>query len=361
MRFAVLAALVFSCLSAAPAAQPNAEAREALLGYDPVILAEESREVLGDEAISLVRDNFWYLFVNEENKRKFESDPRRYEIQLGGLCARMGGLTPGDPDNFLVHEGRIYIFGSDHCRELFAGNAKRYLDPGRPEIPLTAESEQKGRELIDKAVAWLGGAERLDGLRSLRVKGFQELGGERTEVEVARVFEHRYRHVVRHPRYGEFGELMDDAAAYRFGSGGYRPMSDAQRENLWLELSRDHLGLLRARRRKDFQVAWLGSAPNDSGLERVWVGLRDFGAVLEIEADGGAIRAVSYTGRGPEGEYGEIRKEFGDIREVSGLRWPFAVKAQFDGKPCPEESFSTEAIQIDEPLESSLFRPPAKR
>jgi len=96
-----------------------------LEGLDPVLLAG-GKEAQGDEAFAVTRGQFRYLFAGAETKAAFEKEPGRFEIQLGGACAKMGPTVRGNPDLFLVHEGRIYIFGSEECVKAF--RAKRELE-----------------------------------------------------------------------------------------------------------------------------------------------------------------------------------------------------------------------------------------
>jgi putative intracellular protease/amidase/YHS domain-containing protein len=97
----------------------------ALTGFDPVLLVE-GKEAKGRPEISASREGFRYLFANAANKAKFEKDPRRYEIQFHGQCARMPG-APADPDLFTVYKGRIYAFGSEDCRDTFLQQPEQFV------------------------------------------------------------------------------------------------------------------------------------------------------------------------------------------------------------------------------------------
>src|ERR1041385_145023 len=95
-----------------------------LEGLDPVMLSQ-GKEVQGDMKYKITRGRFQYLFANAENKATFEKDPTRYEIQLDGSCARMGAPTTGNPDLYLVHNGRIYIFGTEECQKAYRSEERR--------------------------------------------------------------------------------------------------------------------------------------------------------------------------------------------------------------------------------------------
>lgn len=97
----------------------------ALKGLDPVMLVK-GKEVKGDDKLSITREGFIYLFSSSENKALFEKEPKKYEIQNGGMCAVVPNAD-GDPEKFLVYKERIYIFASDMCIERFKANPGEYI------------------------------------------------------------------------------------------------------------------------------------------------------------------------------------------------------------------------------------------
>ena len=141
MQALILGALMVLLSAAAPAGREGAqrEALDALDGLDPVLLVG-GKEVPGKSAFSVTRGNFVYLFATAETKATFERDPARYEIQLGGMCAKMGRTAGGNPADFIVHEGKIYIFGSDDCHKKFQANPAKYLIT--PPAPLPADAKR---------------------------------------------------------------------------------------------------------------------------------------------------------------------------------------------------------------------------
>src|ERR1044071_3286530 len=156
-------------------AQNSIQKSEAIIpleGLDPVMLVQ-GKEVQGLEKLFVIRGQFQYLFATPENKALFEKDPTRYEIQLGGVCARMGPSAGGNPDLFTVYKERIYIFGSPDCRKRFEAAPQSYLEPeegSSPKVTATPEGIKKGQLLIEKAVQSIGGQSRLDSLISYQEK-----------------------------------------------------------------------------------------------------------------------------------------------------------------------------------------------
>ncbi len=107
------------------------------------------KEVPGKSAFSVTRGNFVYLFSTAETKATFEEDPARYEIQLGGMCAKMGKTAGGNPADFIVHEGKIYIFGSDDCHKKFQANPAKYLIT--PPAPLSDRRKRGSARTADSS------------------------------------------------------------------------------------------------------------------------------------------------------------------------------------------------------------------
>ena len=169
----LLCSLLATFLTAMPIAQSMPEAADALDGLDPVMLIA-GKEVPGKSALSVTRGGFTYLFSTAETKATFEADPGKYEIQLGGLCARMGKTAGGNPADFLVHDGKIYVFGSDACHKKFAAAPAKFLAPAPDPMPSSTAATVKARQLLDRAVAAIGGAGRIDGLSSY-VESFSQV------------------------------------------------------------------------------------------------------------------------------------------------------------------------------------------
>jgi YHS domain-containing protein len=105
--------------------------QEALDGLDPVLLIQ-GKEVAGKPGLTVVRGRFEYAFSSAETRATFESAPDRFEIQMNGVCARMGPSAGGNPSDFFVYDGRIYIFGSDECHKRFVATPTRSCRRSRP-------------------------------------------------------------------------------------------------------------------------------------------------------------------------------------------------------------------------------------
>jgi YHS domain-containing protein len=342
----LLLVILISCSVAAARAQASSETVIPLEGLDPVMLSQ-GKEVQGDMKFKVTRGRFQYIFANAENKATFEKDPSRYEIQLDGHCARMGAPTGGNADLYYVHNGRIYIFGSEECQTLFKATPEKYLEtPPAPKSPPTAEMVKRGQELIAKAVEAFGAGSKLDQLRSLQRT---DLRGNQVKNILTVAFPDTLRQETVRPNF-TLVSVITPADSFVTVSNRTRPMAEDNRAAIYKELNRDPIFLLRARTRPDFKA----SGTEDS----VDVELAGFTTTLGIDSGTGRVVSQTYRGRGPGGVVGQIVINYSDFRTVEGLSLPFKTTATFDGQPFPALSATIEAITINGQIDPSSFKKP---
>ena len=342
----LLLIILISCSVAAARAQASSETVIPLEGLDPVMLSQ-GKEVQGDTKFKVTRGKFQYIFANAENKATFEKDPSRYEIQLDGHCARMGAPTGGNADLYYVHNGRIYIFGSEECQTLFKATPEKYLEtPPAPKSPPTAEMVKRGQELIAKAVEAFGAGSKLDQLRSLQRT---DLRGNQVKNILTVAFPDSLRQETVRPNF-TLVSVITPSDSFVTVSNRSRPMAEDNRAAIYKELNRDPIFLLRARTRPDFKA---------SGTEdTVDVELPGFTTTLGIDPGTGRVVSQTYRGRGPGGVVGQVVINYSDFRTVEGLSLPFKTTATFDGQPFPALSATVEAITINGQIDPSSFKKP---
>lgn len=54
-----------------------------------------------------------YYFTSEDQRKSFETNPKKYLPQYGGFCAfgvSVGAKFRVDPNKFLVKDGKYYLF-----------------------------------------------------------------------------------------------------------------------------------------------------------------------------------------------------------------------------------------------------------
>jgi len=369
MRSFPLAGLACLMLVLTPHAQEPA-ATDALDGIDPVVLIEQNKEVYGKAEHSAVRGPFRYLFASRESQAAFEADPGKYEIQFGGLCARMGGATGGNPADFLVHDGRIYVFGSDECHRRFAAAPSKYLPPAPAPLPTTSTPRRAGAALLDRAVAALGGRERVAALQTYVETASQVQERPSGKVPVTRVMMWRSNGDVRQERTMALMErrltiasvLTPGSGWYPREDGGSRPMLEAARTYLRADADRHLIALVRARPGGDTTVAALPSGTvQGQAVEQVRIVRRPLDVTLGIHPVSGEPRTMTFVDRNLEGVFGSYVLVLSDYRTVDGLRLPFEIHAFFDGEPDASRSWTVESIEVNAPLDDALFQPEKSR
>ena len=318
-----------------------------LEGLDPVMLAQ-GKEVQGDMKFMVTRGRFQYLFANAENKATFQKEPARYEIQLDGSCARMGAPTSGNPDLYFVHNGRIYIFGSEECQTVFKAAPEKYLEvPAAPKSPPTAEMLKRGQELISKVVESLGGGSKLDQLVSFQKT---DLRGNQVKNILTLAFPDSLRQETVRPNF-TLVSVITPSDSFVMVNNGARAMPEVGRAAINKELYHELIVLLRARTRSDFKASATGNSDVD-------IELPGFTTTLGIDPGTGRVVSQTYRGRGPGGALGQIVINYSDYQSVEGLSLPFKSTATFDGQPLPPLSATIEAIKINGQIDPSSFKKP---
>ena len=337
-----------------------------LEGLDPVLLTQE-KETQGDEKFSVKRGRFRYLFASAETKAAFEREPKRYEIQLGGTCARMGPSTQGNPDLFMVHDGRIYIFGSDACVKMFKESPGKYLEgeaaasATNVSMP-TEESLRRGRALIEKGVEAAGGAARVDGIKSYQERG--SIGARSpqgvTEIKTALWMLHPAKvRMERTLSFGTIATVVTPEGGFVLFPRGNDEMLDEQRAAFIKQLQSSPLAILRARRNEGFKVVAVGAG--EAGgvtIEEVDVAFCNVRARLGIDPATGRILSLAYRGRGDTGAFGLIVRTFSDFRNVGGLTLPFKTSGTFNGEAEPSQTSTVESIVVNGDVSPALFEKP---
>jgi YHS domain-containing protein len=331
-----------------------------LEGLDPVLLVG-GKEAQGDEQFSVERGQFRYLFAGAETKAAFEKEPGRYEIQLGGACARMGPTVRGNPDLFLVHEGRIYIFGSEDCVKAFKAKPESYLDAGAasaPAAPASEDAKKRGRALVEKAVEAAGGAARVDGLVSYQEKG--TVGSRQGPAGIKTALLMHFPDKARLEQTYQFGTIatvVTPAGGFYVTPRGAGDLFEVQRAAYEEQFMRSPLSILRARRGAEFAAAGAAKV-GDATVEQVDATVGRVRVRLGIDPATGRVLTLAYRGRGGDHTYGQIVRTFSDFRPVGGLTLPFKTTGTFDGEADPTQSSTAESIVVNVDLAPALFERP---
>jgi YHS domain-containing protein len=337
---------------------------EALDGVDPVLLIQ-GKEVSGKADLKVVRGPFAYLFSSPTTKTVFESDPARYEIQLGGLCARMGKATGGRPADYLVYDGRIYIFGSDECHKKFEADPKKYLAVPAPPIATSGRAVAAGRALLDRTIAAIGGSNKLAAIATYVETATQTQKRPTGDVPLTIRTMWRFPDAVRMERTMTIQDrtmstatLMTPAGIWFLSQGRAYPSMEAGRPSMQLDYGRQIVPLLRAIHDPGVKVASLGNAAIQSvNVERVRVVNGAVDVTLSVDPASARIETISFMDRNSEGEFGEFTIVYSDYRSASGLQLPFAERALFNGTEDTFLSRRLVSIGLNPALDAALFQP----
>lgn len=113
---ALLIALASLVLSILPAAAQD----WAIEGYDVVSYVAQGRPEAGRSDISTMWKGKVWHFATEENRARFEADPRAFAPGFSGNCPvslAEGRQEPGNPQYFMIFASQLYLFRSSGARK----------------------------------------------------------------------------------------------------------------------------------------------------------------------------------------------------------------------------------------------------
>ena len=93
-----------------------------LKGHDVVAYFTDKAHLMGLPAHQSNYQGVAFRFASAEHKAMFDADPKRFLPQYGGYCANgIAYAIPwgGDADTWLVHQGKLYIFGGQGSMDAF--------------------------------------------------------------------------------------------------------------------------------------------------------------------------------------------------------------------------------------------------
>jgi len=362
LRFLAVALLLLDV----PATAQTPPIVDALDGVDPVVLLQQNKEVFGKSEFSSVQGRFRYLFSTAETKATFEKEPAKYEIALNGQCARMGKTVYGNPSDYFIHDGKIYIFGSDDCHKQFAAAPEKYLPKPAPPMPDSATAKTKGRELIDRVVAKLGGTAKLDAVTTYAESTTQVQKRQQGEFKITTKTMWRFPGDARVERTNQrpdgqsftFATVLTPTDAFNASQGRSSPVL-VGRSSLEMDLGRHPVALLKARGAKAFVAAALGPTTVDgTTVEQVRVKNGAVDVTLNVDPKSGQLHSIAFDDRGPGGAFGHFVLTLGDFREVGGLLLPHETRSLFNGEPDQGLTATIQSIEVNTPLDAALFTKP---
>jgi predicted permease len=328
---------------------------EALEGLDPVLLTQ-GKEVAGQDKLAVVHGRLTYFFSTAETKAAFEKDPAHYAVQLEGTCARMGPGVVGNPNLYAVHDGRIYLLGSPTCKERFEAAPAKYFAPLTTPLAPTPAEAKAARARLDKTATALGGLDRLTTYEE-RASRTIPAQGDMAEREMKTAFAwavpHRLRMEMTFPDFGTVANVITDSDAFTALPKGVRTLDAPQVRDLMRQAFLHPLLLVRARESERFRA--ILRSPDVVDVQM----LDGPVMTLKIDPSGGRPASVSYRGRGPEGDFGDVVITFSDYRDTNGVAVPFRRATTFNGEAVPQQSITIQSADVDKPMDDTRFKRPA--
>ncbi|MGH7133232.1 MAG: hypothetical protein ACREJO_14970, partial [Phycisphaerales bacterium] len=326
---------------------------------DPVLLVAGT-EKEGDPKWFVDRGGFRYTFADEASRVKFEASPRQYEIADGGACARMGPLSGAcSVQNWAVHGGTIYVFASPQCRAAFIKSPEKYLESEEPKPTVGEKEAARGRELLEKAVVWMGGRERIAALKSVRESATRTVqsGGK----------DYRQRQTVELVMPGGYcsTEAWDDSAWASACEGergavkssrGVTEYAPSQVAALRRQQGHHPLVIMAAAARGGLAC---GAAGKDE-LDGVAVELVDVwmnGAVTRMWIDpaSGRVLRMRFRGRGPSATMGIVELTATRYASAGGVTWPTGWTAKFEGKDAPDLARPVDSVEVNADIDTKAW------
>jgi hypothetical protein len=328
-----------------------------LFPVDPVALVA-GRAIAGDQAYTVVQAPYEYRFVSTENRDAFVADVARYEVQLGGACARMGPLSSrGDVNRYAIHDGRIYIFASDGCREGFLSAPEKLLERADPRPESTPESATEGAKRFARFVETLGGSARIDAIRSMR-QTTEVLKDDQVERRTIWTVLFDADSTIRACEQTQFPTsdkearlVLDHQEARSTWNGATEIYHPVRAEALSRKWSHHPLIIARARTRSDFVVVSAGETETTQDVI-AWFG----GAAtrLRLDATSGELRSTEFIGRAANLTLAKVEVRWSEFRTTGGLRLPYGSAVAVDGAEPGAVRIAKEVV-CDAPIETALF------
>ena len=102
----------------------------ALSGYDPVAYFTHGRPVQGRADITAQHNGAVYAFATPRNREQFTENPTAYLPAYDGYCAyaaSLGQVAPGNPQNWSIVDGRLYLNVSPRAHELWLEDVEGHI------------------------------------------------------------------------------------------------------------------------------------------------------------------------------------------------------------------------------------------
>lgn len=100
-------------------------------GHDVVAYFEEGAPIKGDKEFTTEYKGAEWRFSSQANLDAFTADPEAYAPQYGGYCAwaaSQGYTARGNPDNWTIYEGKLYLNYNDKVQADWLQNIPGFIE-----------------------------------------------------------------------------------------------------------------------------------------------------------------------------------------------------------------------------------------
>lgn len=233
--------------------------------------------------------------------------------------------------------------------------------PG-PNVRSAPSDDRRARELLEKAVAAMGGAAVVDGVKTLVLTGKMQqrsaVGDYEATVTTTFLYPDKVRRDVVLPTGAAISSIFTPDRAWMEGALGNIDLPEEEKQKLEVAAMRNLVSILKSRSHKLYRVS-LGDSAGAGGEQRdvlvIWIAGQTTEAVLD-----GEHRIVEFSWEAPpsspEAKKERIRLRYSDFRMVEGLVYPFSSET-FSGEE-KVSSFHLGSLRVNQPVPPALFAPP---
>jgi hypothetical protein len=254
-----------------------------------------------------------------------------------------------------MHDGKIYLFASDECRQTFLANPSAMLESDDPPPDVSDESIRRGRELLNQVVDAMGGAKRIDAIKTYDDKMYMVAGDSRAYNGLWVAFPNSFSQKFK--RNDHWWSITSTGDSAWFDSDlKSRTMAKSQRQAFMREMGRLLVLIVKSRNDSKFICSYVGSGEfNEKPVEQIAVAMNGSTSTLMIDPKTNRIVGQAYRGRGPRAFLGEYEVNFSDYTTLDGVTLPITWSTKFDGEYVAEYSGTLDEVHIDQPIDAKVF------
>jgi hypothetical protein len=234
--------------------------------------------------------------------------------------------------------------------------------PQAPAAHAPAASEADARALFGKAVASLGGKEKIGSVHDVRTRGqvsAQTGSGEMSlSMETSMIFPDRLAQQVDGP-YGRFAMIATPAGAYILTDQGPKDLPVPMRDELLRQITRTAFFLVQKADDPKFHLSLDGEEKvGDATTRALDLSYGDVSVRWFVDPATGRILRSAHDSTSPAGKTVHVVSDFSDFKTVDGVTLPYRILVKTESEP--DQTVVLEEVKLNPGVDPNLFtRPPA--